>query len=281
MDKMKSSKELCPYCRSEAKLDFIIYEGLSFRCKSCDLMFRGAEDAEGLPQHYKDSYFSYYAHDELTGTRNAIYSHALDLIERETAVGKILDVGCGCGFFLKEAKNRGWNITGIDPSQESIAYSKGLLGLSFTHEGTLNDISQENEFDVITMINVMGLSSDPWVDLEKAKALLKEKGLLYFRLPNGIFHSALFRFFIRFKMSYLTKFFLVSHKYSLTPRFIRRLLSDYGFSMVVIQNASFSEGGFINRLLIKAVGITVNSLNFISGGRILAGPSLEVLARKA
>jgi 2-polyprenyl-3-methyl-5-hydroxy-6-metoxy-1,4-benzoquinol methylase len=246
-------------------------------------MFQGeqeSEDDEGLAQYYQDSYFSDYAEDQLTGSRNAIYCHVLDLIESETGVGKVLDVGCGCGFFLKEAKNRGWDITGIDPSEESIDYSERLLGTTFTHKGTLKDLSQENKFDVVTMIDAIGLSSEPWADLEKARTILKEGGLLHLRFSNGIFHSALFKLFIEFKMAYLTKHFLVCHRYSLTPRFIRRLLSDYGFSMVVIQNASFSEGGFINRLLRKAVGITVNSLYFISGGRILAGPSLEVIARK-
>ena len=195
------------------------------------------------------------------------------------ASGKILDVGCGCGFFLKEAKNRGWDIMGIDPSEQSIDYSERLLGDKFTRTGTLKDLSQENEFDVVTVIDATGFSSEPWADIEKARTLLKEGGLLYLRFSNGILHSALFKISIKFKIDYFINNFLVCHRYTLTPRFIRRLLSDYGFSMVVIQNASFSEGGFFNRLLKKAVGITVNSLYFISRGRIIIGPSLEVLAR--
>jgi 2-polyprenyl-3-methyl-5-hydroxy-6-metoxy-1,4-benzoquinol methylase len=247
-------------------------------------MFKAKQESDNekeLTQYFQDWYFSESAWDQLNGSRNAIYSHVLDLIESETGVGKVLDVGCGCGFFLKEAKNRGWDITGIDLSKESIDFSERLLGTTFTHQGTLKDLSQENEFDVVTMIDAIGFFSEPWADIEKARTLLKEGGLLYLRFSNGLLHSALFKISIKCKIDYLINTFLVCHMYTLTPRFIRRLLSDYGYSMVAIQNARFSEEGFINRLLKKAVGIAVNSLSFISRGRIIIGPSLEVIARKA
>ncbi len=284
MDTFKSSKETCPYCHSAAEFDFSAHERRYFHCKSCDLMFKGGrenEDEKGLIQYYQDSYFSDYAQYQLTGYRTAIYSHVLDIIESQTRVGKVLDVGCGLGFFLKEAKNRGWDITGIDPSEASIDYSERLLGNKFTHTGTLKDLSQENEFDVVTMIDATGFSSEPWADIEKAKTLLKDGGLLYLRFSNGILHSALFRMSIKFKADYLINHLLVSHSYSLTPRFIRRLLGDYGFSILFIRNSMPSGADFFNRLLKKTISMAVNSLYFISRGRIIIGPSLEVLARKA
>ena len=284
MDTFKSSKESCPYCHSVAEFDFSVHERQYFHCKDCDLMFqdiRGERNEKEQILYIQDWYFSECAGDQLSGSRNVIYSHVLDLIESEIGVGKVLDVGCGCGFFLKEARNRGWDIMGIDPSKESIDYSDRLLGTTFTCMGTLKDLSQENKFDVVTMIDSTGFSSEPWADIEKARTLLKEGGLLYLRFSNGVFHSALFKMSIKFKIDYFINNFLVCHRYTLTPSFIRRVLSDYGFSMVVIQNARFSEEGFINRLLKKAVSITLNSLYFISRGRIIIGPSLEVIARKA
>ena len=38
--------------------------------------------------------------------------------------GSILDIGCGPGFFLNEAKKRGWKVAGIDPSPKAIKYIK-------------------------------------------------------------------------------------------------------------------------------------------------------------
>jgi SAM-dependent methyltransferase len=202
-------------------------------------------------------------------------------MERETTIGKVLDVGCGCGFFLKEAKNRGWDVTGVDPSEESIAYADKLLGPNIARKGTLEDLSQEEVYDVITMIDVLGFFSEPWADVEKARALLKRGGLLLFRSTNGLLHSTLFKMAVTFKMDPLTNNLFVFHKYPLTPRFIRRLLGDYGFSIVLLQNAVPSKGGFFNRLLKKTVRVAVNSLYVISSGKIVIGPSLEVIARKA
>ena len=196
MDTFKSSKESCPYCHSVAEFDFSVHERQYFHCKDCDLMFqdiRGERNEKEQILYIQDWYFSECAGDQLSGSRNVIYSHVLDLIESEIGVGKVLDVGCGCGFFLKEARNRGWDIMGIDPSKESIDYSERLLGTTFTCMGTLKDLSQENKFDVVTMIDSTGFSSEPWADIEKARTLLKEGGLLYLRFSNGIFHSALFQ----------------------------------------------------------------------------------------
>ena len=251
--------------------------------ESCDLIFKGnlqIEVEKDLVQYYEHGYFSEYANDQLSGSRNFIYSHILDLIERETTVGKVLDAGCGCGFFLKEARNRGWDVAGVDPSEESIAYADKLLGANIARKGTLEDFSQEQVYDVITMIDALGFSSAPWADVEKVKRLLKPGGLLFLRCSNGLLHSTILKMSSKLKMDDVINNLLVFHKYPLTPGFIRRLLGDYGFSIVSIQNAMPSQGNFFNRLLKKAVGIAVNSLCFISRGRIIIGPSLEVIARK-
>lgn len=283
MNTFKSPQESCPYCHSVAEFDFSIRDRQYLQCKSCDLIFQGnqtTEDETRLAQYCVSKYFSDYAQDQLSGSRNLIYSHILDLIERETAVSKVLDVGCGCGFFLKEARNRGWDVAGVDLSKESIAYADRLLGSNIAREGTLENLSQGEVYDVITMIDTLGFSTAPWSDFEKVRSLLKPGGLLFLRCSNGLLHSTVLKMSIKLKMDGIVNKLVVFHKYPLTPRFINRLLGDYGFSTVAIQNASFSEGEFLNRLLKKAVGITVNALYFISRGRIIIGPSLEVIARK-
>jgi 2-polyprenyl-3-methyl-5-hydroxy-6-metoxy-1,4-benzoquinol methylase len=284
MNTFKPPEESCPYCHSAAEFDFSIHERQYHQCKSCDLIFKGnlqIEAEKDLVQYYEHGYFSEYANDQLSGSRNFIYSHILALMESETSVGKVLDVGCGCGFFLKEARNRGWDVAGVDPSEESIAYADKLLGSNIARKGTLEDLSQEKVYDVITMIDALGFSSAPWADVEKVKRLLKPGGLLFLRCSNGLLHSTLLKMSIKLKMDDVINNLLVFHKYPLTPRFIRRLLGDYGFSIVFIQNAMPSQGDFFNRLLKKAVGMTVNALHFLSSGRIIIGPSVEVIARKA
>jgi SAM-dependent methyltransferase len=203
----------------------------------------------------------------------------LDCIEKKNNIGQLLDVGCGCGFFLKEAESRGWNVTGVDPSRESIHYCKKLLNNGVIYQGTLNNMPKGKKYDVITMINVLDHSTEPWSEIERSRILLKPGGFLFIRLPNGIFHTAAYIISKSFKLENFVRDFLVFHEYSMTPRFIRRLLGDYGLSNIVIRNASFSGGTFFIRLLKKSFGVIVSILFIISGGKCTIGPSLEITAQ--
>jgi SAM-dependent methyltransferase len=191
----------------------------------------------------------------------------------------LLDVGCGCGFFLKEAGNRGWDVAGVDPSEESITHCDRLLGDSVAQKGTLKDFSQRKMYDVVTMINVLDHSTEPWSEILRVRVLIKPKGLIFLRFPNGVFHTTLYKISKIFKLENFIKDFLVFHEYSFTPYFIRRLLNDCGFANIVIQNAGFSGGTFFNRLLKKSFGVAVNILFAISAGRFATGTSLEVTAQ--
>ncbi|MDI6687649.1 MAG: hypothetical protein QME06_05435 [Desulfobacterales bacterium] len=83
----------------------------------------------------------------------------------------------------------------------------------------------------------------------------------------------------------LSRRFLVFHEFSFMPAFVRKLLSDHGFKDVVINNASLSGESlissfpvfnFVTRIIETAEKLT----DLISGGRLLWGSSLEVIARK-
>lgn len=283
MNTNRSLNESCPYCHSFSTFNFRISKRFYFHCKSCDLFFKGdrqAGDENNLARYYEYKYFADYAHDQIAGTRNVIYSHILDRIENESGIGKILDVGCGCGYFLNEARRRGWNVTGIDPSEESIVYSKTLLGEGVTHKGTLKYLSNDHVYDVITMINVLDHSSEPWADIERSFDLLHSAGLLLLRFPNGVTHSTILKLSKYLRLDNAVVKYLVFHEYLFTPKFITKLLSDYCYVNIKISNANFSRGNIFNSLLKKSYGITVNALSLISGGRIFLAPSLEVTARK-
>jgi len=273
-------KIYCPYCQTVSNFDFPFYSRTYYHCPSCDLIFlRRKEDVKTVIAYYQNLYFDDHTEDQMSGHRTNIYRHVLDVLEGYKNPGSLLDLGCGCGFFLKEARNRGWDITGIDPSEESITYCDRLLGVAVANKGTLKDLSKEKVYDVITMINVLDHSTEPWSEIERASILLTPGGLVFLRFPNGIFHPILYKISKIFKLENFIKKFLVFHEYSFTPKFIRRLLTDYGFSKIVIQNARFSGGTFSKRLFKKIVGIVVK-LYVISAGSFTVGPSLEVTARK-
>jgi 2-polyprenyl-3-methyl-5-hydroxy-6-metoxy-1,4-benzoquinol methylase len=282
----------CPYCLQQAAPGITVGLQRFFRCPRCLLVFREGLDApeKALSErrYYENDYFRELAWDQLEGYRDGIYRDALAWIERQAGRGRLLDVGCGCGFFLREALERGWEAEGIDPSRESIDYLRATLGNVGTR-GTLDDCETGERFDVITMINVLDHLVDPWKDVAKAAARLKTGGLLYVRVPNGRFHLNLYRLMQAWGLGERAGRVVVFHNYAMSGAWLGKMLADQGLTAIAIRNAGLSEfNGYRRRtgraqtmrLLRRAVWYGAKAIEHLSTGKILWGSSLEVTARK-
>jgi SAM-dependent methyltransferase len=95
--------------------------------------------------------------------------------------GKLLDIGCGYGFFLEEATKRGWQASGIDLSQECVAFAKERGQKA---ELALPEDIKEKNFDAITMFYVLEHLPDPLATLRTVRKLLKPGGVLLLRVPH-------------------------------------------------------------------------------------------------
>jgi 2-polyprenyl-3-methyl-5-hydroxy-6-metoxy-1,4-benzoquinol methylase len=98
---------------------------------------------------------------------------------------RILDIGSGPGLFLNRGKERGWEVTGIEPSKQAFEYSSKKLGLNiynmFLNEDTKNDIGR---FDVIHMSEVLEHVPNPKGLLNIALEKLNANGLICIVVPN-------------------------------------------------------------------------------------------------
>ena len=71
--------------------------------------------------------------------------------------GKVLDIGCGSGYFLAAAAQIGWESFGVDPDPKVSAQKTGYKVL----QGNLPDIDfPDNYFDVITLSHVIEHTHD-------------------------------------------------------------------------------------------------------------------------
>lgn len=97
--------------------------------------------------------------------------------------GRLLDVGCGDGSFLREAAGEGWTVTGTEfsPAGAQIARAAGVP--VFT--GELHEARLPGEgFDVITCWHVIEHVSDPRRLLDEMYRLLTPGGVLVLATPN-------------------------------------------------------------------------------------------------
>ena len=110
----------------------------------------------------------------------------LETAERRLGPGRrrLLDIGCGPGFFLKTAIARGWQAHGIEPSVQAAAHAR-TLGAAVT-EGFFNAASAPalGRFDMVNLTNVLEHVPDPTDTLARAIALLEPGGQLCVGVPN-------------------------------------------------------------------------------------------------
>lgn len=164
------------------------------RCATCGLVcVRHFPDPEELRKVYSEDYFKSHdsalmGYDDYARDRYCILktaSRRLDTIERYTpARGRLLDVGCALGFFLEEARRRGWEVDGVDISAHAIQYANEQLGIP-ARCGMLREAGfEQNSFDVLTMWDVIEHVTDPVEELKYCRDLLKPRGLIVLSTPD-------------------------------------------------------------------------------------------------
>jgi len=280
----------CPYCGQTSRFDFQYNHRVYFRCPACSLihLVRKTEEADDPVSYYRQSYYNDYACDQSERNRTYLNDRILDLIETNVNKGRLLDIGCGCGFFLSRARDRGWDIRGVDPSEQSIAKARELVGEAAS-VGTLQDVNTGGLFDVVTMINVLDHLMSPDKALASSGELLRPGGLLYLRFPNGLFHRSIIRMQARITDKSILNRLLVFHEYVFTPPFIRKALKEHRYENIKIYNSRISGAALygqspVLRLLGRGLNgflwLIVSFLKYVSGGCSLLGSSLEVTAVK-
>jgi SAM-dependent methyltransferase len=98
---------------------------------------------------------------------------------RLPARGRALDVGCATGAFLELARERGFEVHGVEPSPTAHAEAAERLGPERVYAGTLEEAElAPASFDLITFWDVLGHLPRPVRTLEQARRLLAPGGRL-------------------------------------------------------------------------------------------------------
>jgi SAM-dependent methyltransferase len=159
------------------------------RCPACSHMQldRFPSEAE-LGEAYGEAESEDYVEEE-AGQR-ATAQIALERIEahapRAAAEGPaLLDLGCWVGFLLAEARERGWNTLGIEPSEFASGYARDRLGLDVITDDLFTAGLGDRRFDAIVMGDVIEHLPRPGDALDRIAELLTPGGVLYLALPNA------------------------------------------------------------------------------------------------
>ena len=190
----------CPICNSnqftlfKTCKDFTVSKEFFniVSCQKCGFKFTNPRPTEEtIGAYYKsDEYISHT--NSKKGLINSIYQivRKRTLKEKVSLInslipnkGRILDIGCGTGYFLKACKDNGWKISGVEPDEDARKLAK-----TNTDQEINSDIfccyDRTDEFDIITTWHVVEHIHKLNESITKIKEILKSNGIFIIAVPN-------------------------------------------------------------------------------------------------
>lgn len=251
--------------------DFGIFYDLA-KCNNCKSIFSLLDGAEAHhDQLYSKSRDDLYLIQEAERsiTFKKIISHLKHFVPDN---GRLLDIGCSYGLFLKLASQTWQEAYGVELSKDASRYAREILGLNVF----CADIKQANfpndYFDIITAIEVIEHMQDPKGFITTISRILKPGGLLYLVTPNVQSFSARI-------MGYRWWSYRKMHLYYFSKNSLSGFLAKNGFS--ILDSSPYKKTfkiGYIMRQLYSFGYAKVLYYILFAIGNILKVKNLSVAA---
>ena len=162
-----------------------VSHGKILRCRACRFGFRQSRPAEEeLSALYRKLDPNVYE-KESRGRLNTAQRH-LKIVQRYVQGGRLLDVGCASGAFLRCAADAGWSVVGVEPAEVLCAKAQQMLsgrGEVFCIPLQQADLPASS-FDALTLWDVLEHVPDPRTFLRHCASLLKPGGYLFANVPD-------------------------------------------------------------------------------------------------
>jgi SAM-dependent methyltransferase len=169
-----------------------------FRCRICGLGSTQVPAGVTPVDLYQESYFDGSQRDgygDYLGSepvlRREFRATVAALLNCVPAGGRLLEVGCAYGFFMKEARQH-YECVGIEVSSSAVRHCQ-TSGLDVRH-GTLEDVASSGDlgdFDAIVMLDVIEHLERPLQTLQRLRVLARPQAVLM--ITTGDWNSAVAR----------------------------------------------------------------------------------------
>lgn len=223
-------------------------------CERCSLVFLSPRLVEARMMQlyqradYWDSETAGRGYDEYLEVRAnwlRTFRRRLREIAPHRSAGRVLDVGCGPGFFVEAALEGGWDAWGIDPSAYAVDLARRALG-DRVSVGVADASGHPGaSFDLVTAFDAFEHVYEPLRFLDAVRALLRPGGVLTITTPDVT--SALARVSGRGWVS----FKVPEHVCYWSPRTIRQALLPRFDVLEVRRAGQYATVGFLLRRALR------------------------------
>jgi 2-polyprenyl-3-methyl-5-hydroxy-6-metoxy-1,4-benzoquinol methylase len=178
----------CPLCDARRARNAWWEDGYRYlRCGACGVLFADVDRSE-----YERKQHNAWHELEPSSDALAFYGTARELVHAQflrshppRGNGRLLDIGCGLGFFLARALEHGWDAFGCDTSAAWVARARQRVDPKRVWSGSVVDlVAIDAPFELITVWDVLEHVFDPLPFLRAAARLLAPDGRLFIRTPN-------------------------------------------------------------------------------------------------
>ncbi|QTA84488.1 SAM-dependent methyltransferase [Desulfonema magnum] len=268
-------------------------------CQKCGLVYVNPRPTDDEIKKFYQQYLHPATSSRWKEVTVSLFHTDIKRIERYQPEGRILDIGCGFGFFLSLMQKRGWEVYGCDLSEAGVKYATEYLKLTGIKYGPFQKhIYPPNYFDVISAWYVLHHAADPRQVLRNAHASLKKGGIIAIRVPNHNLFKWLWwlkKFDCHALRSLLRTIRKETadprvpynvldppvHLYAFTPEILASFLEDTGFSIVRIYNDGMvNRGNFFNRIIDGTITHAADIIKQISKDKTDISISFSIYAKK-
>ena len=149
---------------------------------------------------------------------------------------RLLDIGCGVGWFLNYAQKRGYQVRGVESSTPEAVFAQRRFGVD-VYTGVVETIPYpDGYFQVVTLNDVLEHLTDPVGTLKVVRSKLQPGGLVMLRSANGRF--ALLKARVLSKLFPHKQYLLHSneHLFQFTSQTMIKILDKAGFTTLKMDN---------------------------------------------
>jgi 2-polyprenyl-3-methyl-5-hydroxy-6-metoxy-1,4-benzoquinol methylase len=256
-----------------------------FKCRDCNLIYIYPKPNENELHNMYQNWHGSHQYELNQYGEKYLFNNILLSIKKRGYSGKILDIGSSYGFFLDSARKEGFTVKGLEIANEPFNYSKNVLGLDVDNM-TLDEANYpDNNFDILTMLNVLEHVSNPFNILCEAWRITKSPGLILIVVPNALLAYPYFILSRKLGVEAFvptSAYTVPSHLTIFSPFSIKNMLTKSGWKVVSIMNAPVitnkSKLKTSLKYLFKSFGDIVQTISF---KKICFGYSILIIGEKS
>jgi 2-polyprenyl-3-methyl-5-hydroxy-6-metoxy-1,4-benzoquinol methylase len=163
------------------------------------------------------------------------FERRINLLKRLGARGRILDVGCACGFFIEAALKHGFDAYGIEFSKEAVAMAREDIRPRITI-GDVNLLRERGneQFDAVVAFDIIEHTQNPLKFLEEIRHILRPGGWLMLATPDT---GHFLRYLMRSRWPMLQP---MQHTHLFSKKAMRYALEKSGYENIGVRRADKS-----------------------------------------